>query len=444
MVSPQPKSTDLIYSAIERLKNAALGHSPLTVTILNRELADKYRQQPNQHFSECYNLNDPQGNIDLQNLIKNATPPQKLFIPLASGGDHITGLVVDIDKNGKVDTLFFNSLGERPSGGSKYHEQAKKAIQMVRAQYPEGKDHISQIKLQDYQKGDNFCGDWTLWCFEQIAMNPQQSLGNIKDNLNSIGNDSLHGQEWREININTLESRLKKLRGEEVTPPANVHRNIWAQNQQFHANENVVTVKSASQLDPANGSFLNLTPRTREQIGMAIKEHLISNPAVLNAPITMDSQNTWKIPLRNNTSAGGGEIKCINDKKLTVTNLDPRDESAVDAYVKSIKAMAKGRVPEDKISIKVDELPPDLALALAKAAKNNGLATNVPLTVLNQQVQQKPGTGAIYNLGNEPVQKVNAAVNTSSTMRGELNKFRQENEVERPELSSPSTTPRPH
>lgn len=394
----KPSSTELILSAGLRLIDDSLGHIPFTMQIFNALLSQRFRNNSNFQFTDGFDLDKHNHKQKIAELINNTTPPKKLFIPLATGGNHMTGLIVDIDKNGKADTLFFNSLGENKGGGSVYHKHAQEAIHLVRNKFPLGQNHVTTPKFQDYGNQDNFCGDWTLWFFEQAASKPSFSLQQISEQINHVNPNELpHGSHFRNINLARLEESYKNLGGTANTLSQRVVEKTRRQIEENRGNE----------LEVKNGLFKNLeiVPRAIDVIQHAIKNLFLQHPAITNVKIsTID--HSWSIPLKSPVQQQA-EIRCINDQKLTITNLDPSDKGAVDAYVKSVKALAANRnpaIPFEKISISVTNLPPDLAVALHKAAIHNGLSTNISQATLHFNPQQA-NSRVVYSLGNGEVEK---------------------------------------
>jgi hypothetical protein len=138
----------------------------------------------NPKFTACYDPHGQPSLIHFKDYMQNVTPPARLHIPLGLGGNHITGLVVDIDVHGKSDVLFFNSLGS--SGVGPYQQEAQLFMDAVREKFPKKNDYYVNKKFQ-VGAGDNFCGDWSMWFLRNAASTPSSSLGEIQDRLNNLG-----------------------------------------------------------------------------------------------------------------------------------------------------------------------------------------------------------------------------------------------------------------
>ncbi len=113
--------------------------------------------------------------------------PRRLLIPIAldvgavgtSRANHLCGLAVEIDRDGKAQVLFFDPLG--PSGH--YFNAAKPFIDAVKAVF--GSVPVYRTN-GSYEDDATTCGDWTLWfllehaatceSYEELSQNPPAKI----------------------------------------------------------------------------------------------------------------------------------------------------------------------------------------------------------------------------------------------------------------------------
>lgn len=136
--------------------------------------------------------------------------------------------------------------------------------------------------------------------------------------------------------------------------------------------------------------------RTPDEIKSALKI-LSSNPLAQHSTVTVDkSTKTWEVTMENK-SEKPTKLICHNDTRLQINNLNPNNRHQVDAYVKAVIAMATGKVdPLSQLTIMVDRLPHNLAIAITIATAANGIKSSKTLAELGPA---KPDDGNNYVLG---------------------------------------------
>jgi len=140
--------------------------------------------------------------------------------------------------------------------------------------------------------------------------------------------------------------------------------------------------------DIAEGELLREAPlrtRSADEIKKAVGEltRAIAHqlPSVTSR---VHTDKTWDLTIENK-NIPSTVIRCIEDKKLTVENINPKNDKQMDAYVESIKTMAVGRgIALKALVIRIDDpkLDKDMAVALFQAAQRKGVKTNVTLKEL--------------------------------------------------------------
>lgn len=128
MSVPRELVPPVFIEGIEQLRDSRLGHGPETVSFVTSSLKE-LNEGSSANFTACFN---PHGQLNLEQfkaVLRNQTPPTRLHVPLALGGNHITALIIDIDAHGQSDVLFFNSLGNSDKG--LYYREAKSFIDAV-------------------------------------------------------------------------------------------------------------------------------------------------------------------------------------------------------------------------------------------------------------------------------------------------------------------------
>lgn len=175
--------TELIDSAITQLRDPRKGHGPQTIALLANAVKAVNPGEPPK-ISACF---DPHGQPSIEHFkmyLQNITPPARVHVPLALQRNHITGMVIDIDVNGKSDILFFNSLGQSDKGG--YAREAQLFMDATRERFPKKNDYFVDRKFQDVSAGDGYCGDWSMWFLRRAATTPSRPLSEVAADFNAI------------------------------------------------------------------------------------------------------------------------------------------------------------------------------------------------------------------------------------------------------------------
>lgn len=159
---------------------------------INTELAKNNLAQKVIYLPEYTTFGDAENFKEhLEFAQKYVDKPVRLLIPMGCKKDandesgHMCPMVIDIDKNGKVDVLTIDSLGGGPNGYLRY---AKNLTDKIDAVF--GKTNVTKMSINDKKfQHDGFrCGDWTQWFLDKAADHLVEHKGQatLKDFANRV------------------------------------------------------------------------------------------------------------------------------------------------------------------------------------------------------------------------------------------------------------------
>lgn len=195
-------STMTTLGRLRGQEKIALGQMSVNVVVADTYISrDQPREMPSQNVSQelCNAINEvhqTHGPAAFKLFLeKNRGEvssgiepiPRRLLIPIAldvgavgaSRANHLCGLAVEIDREGKAQVLFFDPLG--PSGH--YFNAAKPFIDAVNAVFVSVPVYRTN---GSYEDDATTCGDWTLWfllehaatceSYEELSQNPPAKI----------------------------------------------------------------------------------------------------------------------------------------------------------------------------------------------------------------------------------------------------------------------------